>query len=233
MALDQYLQRTQLLLADPDFAKFNEGDLTSYVNMARGQIAGESECVRAYLTLAVSSATQQYPFSSINLGTYTTTVLGVLNVRQITYSVGTGQASLHPRSFPYFNTYILSQAAPDAGPPQQWSQFGQGANGTLFFNLLDNNYTCYLDAVCYPIPLVDDTTEEGIPYQWQDAVPFYAAYFASITIGNADKAGAMWGEYQKFMSRARAQATPAVLPSVYVGTPDPFMQNRLGLPLKG
>lgn len=227
--LDQYMQRTQLLLNDPSFEMFNDGDLTNYINMARGQIAGEAECVRAYATLAVADTTQQYPFSSISLSGYTASVLGVLNVRQATYAIASGQKQMYSRPFPWFNSFILSQPVPVAGPPATWSQFGQGANGTLFINLVDQTYTLSLDTVCYPVPLVDDTTEEAIPYQWTDAVPFYAAYFAALTVGNKDQADAMWKEYEKFMGRSRGAATPSVLPTNFAQPPDPFINNRLGL----
>lgn len=231
--LDRYLQRTQLLLTDPLFEVFNEGDLTNWINMARGQIAGDSECIRVMGTLPTTAAQQQYSFATISLGGLTSSVLGVLNVRQITYTIASGAKSLHSRSFPWFNTYILSQPVPTPGPPTVWSQFGQGALGTIYTNVLDGNYTLNLDTVCYPVDLVDDTTPEAIPYQWTDAIPFYAAYYAALTVGAADKAKAMFDEYSKFIVRARGAATPSVLPGNFAQPADPFIGNRLGLQTKG
>lgn len=231
--LDQYLQRTQLLLGDPEFVKFNEGDLTNYVNMARGQLAGETECIRVYATLAVDNTAQQYPFSSVNLGGLTTSVLGVLNVRQITYAVASGQAALHSRPFPWFNQYVLAQSVPTAGVPESWSQFGQGATGSIFINLLDGPYTLSLDCVGYPVALDDDSTAEAIPYQFTDAVPFFAAYFAALTANDMDRADALFKEYSKFAARGRQATTSSVLPTNFSQAPDPFMANRLGLQQKG
>lgn len=231
--LDQYLQRTQLLLADQSFEIFNPDDLTNFINMGRGQLAGEAECIRVYGDLSVDSTAQQYSFSSVTLTGFTSSVLGVLHVRQISYAIGQGQAALHSRTFPYFNTYILSQPLPTPTFPKVWSQYGQGTLGTLFFNVLDGPYALKLDTVCYPINLIDDTTPEALPYQFTDAVPFYAAYYAAMTVGAADAAKAWYDEYEKFVQRARAAATPGVLPTNFAQPPDPFVGNRLGLQQKG
>lgn len=229
--LDTYLQRTQLLLGDQTFETFNEPDLVTYINIGRGQIAGAAECVRVYVTLAVTAASQQYAFSSITLGSYSTSVQGVLNVRQIAYSVGDGQKPLYARPFPYFQQFVLGTAVPQAGPPKIWSQFGQGALGTLFFNKLDAAYTLSLDAVAYPIDLTDDSTPEALPYQWTDAVPFFAAYYALMAV-DPERSAMMYREYEKFEARARAQTTPAVLPGNAAQSTDPFMPNRLGMQSK-
>ncbi len=229
--LFQYMQRTQLLLNDPSFARFNDTDLINYINMARGQIAGEAECIRVYATLAITAASQQYLFTSINTGNSVTTgIQGALHVRQISYAVASGQKILHSRPFPWFNTFVLSQPVPDAGPPSSWSQFGQGAAGSIFFNLLDGPYTATLDVVGYPNALADDAAVEALPYQWTDAIPFFAAYYASMTEGDEKRAEAMWKEWEKFVRRARGQATSEVLPENFAQSPDPFMGNRLGLP---
>ncbi len=229
MALDSYLQKTQLLLSDPSFEIFNPDDLTTYINMARGQIAGEAECIRVMGSLSVDSTTQQYAFGSITLTGFTASVLGVLNVRQINYNVASGAKALHSRPFPWFNSFVLAQPAPTATFPSVWSQLGQGANGTLYFNTLDVAYTLNLDCVGYPVPLVDDSTAEALPYQWTDAVPFFAAYYAAMTAGNAEAAKMWFDEYSKFVHRARAASTSAVLPGNFAQSGDQFATNRLGL----
>ncbi len=227
MALDQYMQRTMLLLNDADFATFNEADILTYVNAARGQIAGEFECCRAYVTLDVDNSTQQYNFADVGLTAYST-LSGILNVRQISYAVGSGQQMLHSRPFPWFNSFVLGTAVPQAGEPSVWSQFGQGSTGSIFVNLLSGPFTLSLDVCAYPIPLVDDSTGEALPYQFTDAVPFLAAYYALLPV-DAERAKLIFAEYQKFGGRGRNQATPSVLPSSFAQAPDPFIQTRLGL----
>lgn len=233
MALDQYSIRTRLLLNDPSFEVYNDGDVTTYINIARGQIAGQAECCRVLGTLAVDGSTQQYPFSLIDLtlsGSLTVSgIQGVLNVRQAAYSIASGQKNVFSRPFPWFNQYVLSQPVPDASFPQTWSQYGQASLGSVYINLLDTAYMLSLDCVCYPVDLTDDSTAEAIPYQFTDGIPFFAAYYASMTIGDKDRADAMFEEFGKFMARARSAASPAVLPGSFAQPADPFMQNRLGL----
>lgn len=229
--LDTYLQRTQLLLGDTSFEGFNEPDLTTYVNIARGQIAGEAECIRLYRELDVSDTSQSYSFASIDLTGITTSVLGVLNVRQASYQVATGAKPMHSRPWPWFQQFVLSQPVPTAAAPSTWSQLGQGASGTLYVNLLDGAYTLNLDVVGYPVPLTDNSTPEAIPYTWTDAVPYYAAYLSMFSM-NPDKAAMFFKEYERFVARARAAATPGVLPGNYAQSPDLYMANRLGMQQK-
>jgi hypothetical protein len=66
--LNEYMQRTQLLLKDENFELVNDGDIVRFVNWARGQIAGQTECCRSMSTLQVTAPTQVYPFSSISFG---------------------------------------------------------------------------------------------------------------------------------------------------------------------
>lgn len=234
MALFGYRQQVQRLLADLSVARFAPGDLDSYINTARGQIAGEGECVRVYASLTVNGAAQQYQFSSITLPAGTTGVAGVLNVRMVTYQIpGTaGQVRMTSREWEWFNTFVLSNPVPVAGPPTFWCQFGQGALGTIFVNLLDQQYTLALDTVCYPSALRLDSDPEKIPYLFTDAVPYFAAYLALLQAQQADAAAGMFKLYSMFMNRARGAATPSVLPGQYEQAPDPEMANRLGLQMK-
>lgn len=228
MALYKYMQATQLLLNDPMFAVYNDADVVTYINTARGQIAQEMECIRAYATLDVDNTAQQYAFSLIDLTGYAG-VQGVLNVRQVTYTVASGQGYVATRPFPWFNSFILAQAVPEAGAPSTWSQFGQGAQGSLFINLLDGPYELRLDTQCYPTDLSSDTDPEAIPYNWRNAVPYYAAYQASLPISE-QKASTFYKIYDGMTAIGRKGATPGVLPTSFAQPADPFLGNRLGLP---
>lgn len=227
--LTQYQQTTQLLLKDPKMERFNLFDLTSYINTARGQLAIEAECIRVYGSLIIGSATQQYPFSAITFPIGTQGVAGVMNVRMVTYQVASGQSRVTAREWEYFNDFVLNNPTPEPGPPQIWAQYGQGGNGTLFFNWPDIGYTLNVDAVCFPSPLATDADPEAIPYAWTDAVPYYAAYMALLTEQQAEAAAGAFKLYQTFVARARGAATPSVLPGQYAQGPDPMMANRLGV----
>lgn len=230
MALTRYQQITRRLLGnDQTFARFNDADLKDWINIARGQVAAEGECIRARGTLAVNTPSQEYAFTAISYSN--AAIHGTINARMLTYNLpGTsGDVRMTAREWEFFNTFVLAKPIPTAGPPGIWAQLGQGASGTLWLNLLDGPYTVHVDGVCYPIDLVDDSTAEAVPYLWTDAIPYYAAYMAFITASNQEAAQAMFQVYQQFVARARAFATPSVLPHQYAQAPDLQMAGRLGI----
>lgn len=227
--LNVYRQQTQRLLADTDIARANPADLTIYINQARGQLAGESECLRVQGTLALAVGTQQYPFSAIGIAAAPPGTEGVLTIRTASFQLGEGSLPVLPRPWPWFNLYILNQPVPTAGPPRIYSQYGQGASGTLFVNLPDQAYTLNLDTACYPIDLAADSDPEAIPRLWTDAVPYYGAYLALLSMpGQDDRAQRMLDLYGMFVERARRAATPTVLSNNYEQTTDPTLANKLG-----
>jgi hypothetical protein len=244
--LTAYLTATQSLLQVPPAPTtlYTTAVLTTFINSARGQLAGEAECIRFMGSLPLTAGSNSYPFGSIALAGGTSVgIQGVLNVRTAWYLVGTGQKWLRPRPFEWFSLYELNNPAPLPGPPQVWSQFGQGAQAQVSPNPVgggslyvspppDTAYTVPLDCVCYPIPLVDDTTPEAIPYLWTDAVPYFAAYLALLsaqTGARIQQAQQMYQTYGEFVARGRRAATPSVLPVLYPQIPNPVRQNQLGM----
>ena len=234
--LTAYLTQTQQLLQNPPApsALYNPGDLTTYINLARGQLAGEAECIRVYATLALAVGIQQYQFSAINLGSSppsTSGIKGVFNVRQALVQTPNGGAVwIRPRSFEWFTFFRLNNAVPGQAQPNEWSQYGQGVTGSLFVSPTpDVAYTLNIDTCCYPIPLTSDSTPEAIPYPWTDAVPFYAAWYAMMSSQRQSDADKMFERYQMLANRARQISNASVLPSIYPQSPDPVAQSRLGL----
>lgn len=228
--LTAYITRTQQLLQNPpaDTDLYTTSDLTQFINSARGQMAGETECIRRYGTLAATAGTQVYAFSSIVPGT--TDVSGIFNIRGATVSIASGQVWMQPRSFPYFQLYYLNNPVPQQGVPAVYSQFGQGIAGTLYLAPVpDLDYTLNLDVVANPIDLVDNMTAEAIPYPYTDAVPYYAAYLALLSAQRTTQAGSMWEEYQRFAARARIISNGAVNPGQYPQQRNPVRVGQLGL----
>ena len=136
--------------------------------------------------------TRNYNFSSLNLGVSATTgIQGAIHVRSIRYALASGFQWVAPRPWEWFEFYYLNNPVPSSGPPTNWAQHrqgsagtgtGSGATGTFYLDAIpDVIYTLHCDAVCYPIPLVDDTTVEALPYLWTDAVPYFAAYLALLS----------------------------------------------------
>ena len=207
--LTQYRQTVQRLLKDEKQERFNLFDLTDWINVARGQVAGEGEATRALVLFTTTPAMNFYNFSGISLAAVAGAA-SVLSVRMITG----GGALLTPREWEWFNSYYIP--APTSGAPRDWCQYGQGAQGSFLLNPVPNAATAlHLDLVFLPIPLVDDATVEAIPYPWTDAVPYYAAYQAYLTAQDSGNAKNMLDLYEIFMRRARTLATPTVLPLQY------------------
>lgn len=229
--LTAYLTRTQQLLQNPPASTqlYATSDLTSYINSARSQLAGEMECVRNYASLALATGASTATFTSATFGG-ATGIAGILAVRGITISLASGQVWLRPRPFPWFQTYHLNNPVPQPGIPSTFSQFGQGVSGTIYVDPVpDQPYTLNLDTVCYPIPLVDDTTAEAIPFPYTDAVSYYAAYLALTSAQRTADAQGMWQQYQLFAQRARQMSNSAVNPMQYPQAGNPVRANQLGI----
>ena len=223
--LTAYLNATRTLQQNPSATTdlYSDADLTTYINTARGQVAGESESIRYLGTIPTVVNQQVYNFSGIDTGVSGTNgIEGVINVRSIRYSIASGTRWIPPRNWEWFEFYVLNNPVPQAGPPTIWSQYGQGSapgatgsvsGGSFYINVPDIVYTLNCDCVCYPIPLVDDTTKEALPYLWTDAVPFFAAYYAYLSAQTGARqadAERMYNHYETFLERARKSANPAV-----------------------
>lgn len=249
--LTQYLTDTKNLLQNPTapIPLYDTTSLTRWINIARGQVAGESEAIRLWATIPTVINQRAYNFSSLTIGTPATTgIQGIIHVRAITYNVGqntyglSGQQWIPPRAWEWFTLYHLNNPVPDVGPPATWSQFGQGSAGTGTGSSAtgsfyidpppDAVYQLNLDCVCYPIALTNDATVEALPYLWTDAVPFFAAYYAylsSQTGARQADAERMYNHYQTFMQRARQAANPAVNRTSYEQSGDPTQAAKLGI----
>ena len=237
--LNTYVSLTQALLQNPSAPTtlYPTPLITQYINIARGQVAGEGECIRFEATLSTVAGQRNYLFSSIAVPT-AQGIQGVINVRRISYAVQAGRKMIWPHPWPWFDNYYLSVPVPFPGPPIRWAQYGQGASGlgtgvvggsdaSGSFYLdppPDIVYTLYLDCVCYPITLVADADPEAIPYLWTDAVPFWAAWYAlmsSQTTSRMEYAKQYKALYAEMIARARQAANPSVERRIYSQGLDP------------
>ena len=251
--LTTYLNRTNRLLQYPTASPqtlYSTADLTDYINQARGQVAGEGQCIMALGTIPTVVGQTGYNFSDINTGTPAITgIQGVLNISRIALVIaGTGRKILTPRPWDYFDQYYINNPVPASGPPTVWAQYGQGSagigsitgvgagtmvGGNFFINPIpDQVYVLSIRAACYPNALVVDTDVEAIPYLWTDAVPYFAAYLALLSAQSGQRqadAARMLERYGVFVERARAAANPDRLKYIYQGAPDPAQLNKFGL----
>ena len=97
MALNNYLQQTQILLSDLSETNYNRFDLVNYINEGRQQIAAEGQCVRyvpvqgAVASVLLSTAYSAGSGSGGTPGTYALTFTPVLpdTVGSVTAATGT------------------------------------------------------------------------------------------------------------------------------------------------
>ena len=207
-------------------------------NRARQILAGDAECVVVMAPIATVVGQRVYLFENIDVASINPAVDGIFNLQFLWYSVGDGQKLIRARGWPWFAQYKLNNPVPPSGVPQVWSQYGQGEGGSFYLDPLpDDVYSLQADTLCVPIPLVNDTTPEAIPYPWTDCVPFFAAYYALLSAqAPARQADAerMMQRYGEFKERARAMSTPKVLPGLYRQSPPVIsVGNQLGVASSG
>ena len=252
--LTSYLNVTRQLLQNPPAPTtlYSDANLTSFINIARGQVAGEGECIRAIGSVTCTVGTRLYNFSALSF--LTSGVQGAINIRRIQYIVPAGPGSpqalkwVNSKSFEWFDYYRLNNPVPTSGAPTEWTQYAQGSAGTgtitgagsgalnsgSFFidPLPDLAYVLGCDCTCYPIALTSDSDAEAIPYLWTDAVPYYAAYMALMSAqasARIEQAQRLFQLYEQFVSRARNMANPSQNNFAYSQSADPTRGNRLGI----
>jgi len=247
-----YLPQTRSLLQLPgsqSTSLYSDADLTRFINIARGQVAGEGACIRLHGTISTVAGQDNYAFSAINTGVSATNgIQGVIRIESLHCVAGNGQLWMTPRPWPWFSLYNRNTPVVVQGQPTEWAQYGQGAapppatapasasvqGGTFYVSVVpDDIYQLNANTVCYPLALVDDTTVEALPYFWTDAVPFFAAYFALMSAQTnarmADAAQMYKGHYNEFMDRARKQSNPDTMNYIYQQAGDPAQAVKMGV----
>lgn len=248
--LTQYLTLTRSLLQNPaaPVTLYPDALLTNFINIARGQVAGEGRCIRRIGTISTTIGSRGgYPFSSI---TFTDAgVQGAINIRRIMYNVGTGQKWIKGKSWEWFDFQRFNNPVPSSGAPTEWAQHSAGSAGTGSITgegtgtmssgsfyldpIPDMVYTLNCDCCCYPIALVTDTDKESIPYLWSDSVPYFAAYLALMsaqTSTRIQQAQQLYALYEQFMNRARDFANPDLNNFAFPQSQDRAMANRFNAP---
>jgi hypothetical protein len=244
VALFQYHKLVTRLLHEEREEVANVRDITDFINIARGQLAGEAECIRVEGTVETVTAQRSYLFSSINLGASPTIsgVAGVMNVRRLSYAIASGRKWIFARPWEWFDLYYLSQPISQPSAPLRWSQYGQGSSstgvpatgfsstpgGSFYIDPVpDQSYTLFCDCVCYPQPLALDADVEAIPYIFSDAVPFLAAWYALVSMQRPSDD--MMSRYQMFLGRARQFSNPSPERRIYQQSADPSQLAKIGM----
>jgi hypothetical protein len=208
--LASYEQQVQRLLNDEANKYFNLNDLIVYINLGRNDIARQTGCLIANGTLATVSGTQQYPISGLTppSGGGLATPVAVRNLRSLTAGKS---VRLEGRSWEWFSNYYLDglNSMQAGAVPTLWAQQTQGTSGIIWVWPIPNAVASVIvDASWLPIPLVDDSTIEALPYPWTDCVPYFAAYMALVQAQRLQDAQGLYALYGKFSQSARLGVTP-------------------------
>ena len=168
------------------------------------------------IPLNVTSFNQEvYNFSDFPLGNFPGvgppfTVLDVAMIYngyrytlvQYPFSVYQGFVRNYPQQYQYV--------------PTIFSQFGQGAAGSLYmYPLPSQTYQFETDCLCVPIDLESDSDTEALPEPWQDAVAFYAAHLAYLELASFNNARAMFDYYDERVRRYSTGARPRYIANPY------------------
>lgn len=210
--LATYLAQVNRLLHNSSGTLYTTADLTSYINLARNQIAMEGECIKVITPLNTATGVDQLFYFDVTLPSGQ----GLMAVYSVA-NIFVNGLMLEARSWPWFSNYYLQQLG-GSGVPSVWAQYQQGALGSAYLRPTPAGvYPMFLDTVCVPIGLATDSDVEAIPYPWQDCVQFFACYFAFLSAQRFKDAADMFGQYEFFARRARAMTTPTILPGNYEG----------------
>lgn len=204
-ALSAYQSITQGLIQSPQspIPLLPTPQLTSFINLARSQVAIDGECVRTVATGTVAGGLVEQPLSGLTIFQQGTAYEQAIVVRNATL----GGARMDIRPWDWFVAYNMASPEPTPTMAQQ----GRGSLATLYISS-PNGGALWTDIVALPVPLVDDTTYDAISYPWSDAVPFYAAWYAYMAFQRQADADMFMVRYRELMHRAGTTVTSTNLP---------------------
>lgn len=224
MALTSYQTQTALLLHDSSNQSYSLANLTTWINLARGQIATQGQCLRALPTSNnTANAQEVYPYAPVNalIAAQFSGYQGIITVQSVAISQSatptTGIKPMLPQySWGQFQAQLRAFNQGMTGYPQVFANYGQGVSGSLYlWPIPSGSYAMDWDCICRPVDLADDTTPEAIPYPWTDVIPFYAAYYAYMNAQREDDAKRMMSMVNLHMAIARGTTQPTFIPSYY------------------
>ena len=206
MVLSQYLSTTQSLIQTPQspIPLLPTALLTTYVNLARAQIAIDAECIRGYGTATVGAGNVELPITNFT-GLPAGVSQGIV-VRNATLS----GARVDIRPWDWWTQYYSSGQPSSLIPTPVMATQGQGTFATLY--LSSGGGTLTADLVLLPINLVTDNDDDAVPYPWTDAVPFYAGWYAYMAMQRQADAETFRGRYHEILRRGRSTVTSTNLP---------------------
>lgn len=140
---------------------------------------------------------ERYDFSSVNLSMFPG-VGSIYNVRSISIIYANYRYSIPQYSWSVYQGYIRQYPSQYEYIPTFYSQFGQGAAGSVFlYPLSSATYQQEWDALCLPMNLETDQDYEVIPAPWTDAVAYFAAALCYEDIQSLNNARYYHDQFEK------------------------------------
>jgi len=173
------------------------------------------------LTPAALCVPQQevYPFSTFDaiIQTNFPGVKEIIAIQSLAISWGSWKPVMKFQgAFTLFQAYCRAWNLGQSNWPAVWCQYGQGSAGSIYlFPIPSEIAQMDLDCYCYPIDLLVDSDVEAVPHPFTEAIPWYAAYWAYLSIKDFDSASIMLNGFKDNMREARAFVSPAMIPDAY------------------
>ena len=153
-------------------------------------------------------AQEVYNFSDIDLSMWPG-VGSVLAVKSVSIIYSNYRYSLPMYAFSQYQALIRNYPLQYQWVPAFSSQYGQGTSGSLYLYPISSQvYQCELDCFCLPSDMTTDQDYEPIPDPWTDAVPMFMAALAYQEMQNQNMARTYYAQFDEFMHRYRAAASP-------------------------
>lgn len=131
---------------------------------------------------------EQYLFSNVDLSNFPG-IGSIYFVRSVSVIYANYRYSLPYLEWTRYQAYVRTYPFSYTYVPTYFSQFAQGAAGSLFmYPWPSQTYQMEWDCLFLPSDLTDDQSVEALPQPWQDAVPYYAAKMAFEELQNLNTA---------------------------------------------
>lgn len=156
-----------------------------------------------------------YPFSAVSLADFPG-VASILFVRSVSVIYANFRYSLPKYSFSAYQARVRNYPFQYEYVPTVFSQFGQGAGGSLYmYPIPSQTYQQEWDCCGIPSDLDTDQDVEAIPDPWRDPVVYFATSLAYAQMQNFNAATYYDGLFDKFVARYSAYARPGRVSNPY------------------
>lgn len=195
--LSTYITQVRALLHDPNGQMFSDGELTSYINQARRQVAQDTYSLRQLDTSIVLLAQQEKYV--IDQTVHAPFVGRVINVIGIDVYWGNTRFPMFYAPWTWFSLQM-----------RFWTQmlqrptvFTRQGAATIYVGYTpDQSYITDWDIAIYPLDLVNDGSLEELSVPYLDPVQYWAARLAKFKQQALGEVDIFTGEYQRQVRNA-------------------------------